>query len=156
MIFMTQNRLFVFVTLIFLISGCHLFKNETPAEEKLLNVFKNEIPILEEFQNDYTGYMTHQIDRFNKTQKKTVGFIQEINEKFEDMSEYKKIDYQKKWQIQFQPVIKKIEELTKTMIANQTASLDPKNMATIEELSLKIKEMEKSFNDVKLKPQFYR
>lgn len=153
----TKNTLCFFVIFVFLSLelGCVGAQNNAPVEEKLLTVFKNEAPILAEYQNDYAGYMTHQIDRFDKTQKKTVGFIKEINKKFDGLSEPQKTEYQKKWQLQFQPVIKKIEELTKNMIAYQKANLNAQSLSTIEELSLKMKKMEKKFNDVKLKPQFY-
>ena len=135
--------------------GCSGSQNKLSVEEKLLGVFKNEIPTLETYQNNYAGYMSHQMAHFDKTQKKTVSLIKEINEKFATLSDIQKNDYQKKWRSQFQPTLKKIAELTQAMMAHQNKELNTENLLIIEELSLRIKKMEKNFNDVKLQPQFY-
>lgn len=157
MIFLSKNTALLFIVVIGLLLGlgCSGSQGKVSIEEKLLGIFKNEIPALETYQNNYVAYMTHQISHFDETQKKTVSLIKEINKKFETLSDIQKNDYQKKWRSQFQPTIKKIEELTQNMIAHQKTGLNTENLLLIEELSLRIKKMEKNFNDVKLQPQFY-
>jgi hypothetical protein len=156
-IFIRQNTPFFVIAMMGLLwgLGCSGSQNKLSVEEKLLTVFKNEIPTLEAHQNNYAGYMIHQMAHFDKTQKKTVRLIKEINEKFAALSDIQKNDYQKKWRSQFQPTLKKIAELTQTMMNYQKTHLNTENLLIIEELSLRIKKMEKNFNDVKLQPQFY-
>lgn len=157
MILADKNTTLFFIAVVVLLSGlgCSSSQIQVSSEEKLLGIFKNEIPALESYQNNYAGYMTHQINHFDETQKKTVNLIKEINKKFETLSDLQKNDYQKKWRARFQPTIQRIEELTQNMIAHQKTDLNAENLLIIEELSLRIKKMEKNFNDVKLKPQFY-
>lgn len=130
--------------------------NDYSPEENLLNFFKNEVVVLNQYQKgSYVDYMRFQNQTYKSKRKIANQLIEEINRRFEEMDPQEKIAYQKKWQKKFQPVIDEIYKKTKNLVAWETKQLTPENMAKIKELSIERKTMEEAMAEKKLKPLFF-
>lgn len=143
--------LFIFVVLV----SCSESKEIENPEQHLLNVFKMELALVEDYQDDYIGYMKQQVVFFKKKTRLASEAIAVINEKYKEMSSVEQVEYERNWRKQFQPIVNEIHEETRKMIANQTAHLSTGKRAVIQELAIKLEILEKETESVKLVPKFY-
>ncbi|MBF0105091.1 MAG: hypothetical protein HQM16_07155 [Deltaproteobacteria bacterium] len=150
---MKALRLLLIVSVVFL--SCQTKEDQRVNEQTLLNIFRAELSLTEQYQGDYIGYMTYQIKNFAKKNKIMTRTINMINEEFDNMSDEEKVDYQLKWQGEFQPMIDKIYQNTWQMIVNQTKDLGQDNMAQIQMLTTKMELLEKETPGVELRPRFF-
>lgn len=134
---------------------CQKHAEELRPEEKLLNLFRHELQLVEQHQEDYVSYMIWQVEHFKDKQKLTGKLIQQINEHYQGLSENEQSEYMIYWQRQYQPVIDAIYANTRNMILNQTKELNSENMARIQEMSIKMEILEKEAPSSKLIPQFF-
>lgn len=152
-----KNRRFKFIlfSLLSLIVAYHVFQTRVSVEERLLESFQAELKMVNSYQTDYVGYMTRQIDDFQKKQNETSRLIQQINEKYLGLSDSERIAYQKKWQKIFQPVIDEIYNQTRNMILVQKAKADAGQLVKIQELTVRMELLEKETAVTKILPQFF-
>lgn len=150
-----QKKWFLWILILFWTFNCSSQTREIEPEQKLLNLFKYELELLNDHQDDYVGYMQWQIENFDSKQKLTNELIEKINENFKEMTEETKRDYQVYWSREFQEVVDGIYKKTKSMLENQNRNMDPKILGKIQELTIKIELMEKSSPAKKLLPQFF-
>lgn len=145
----------IFLILIVSCSSAEQTKKARGPEEKLLNLFRLEKKLVEDYQNDYIGYIEYQIVNFERKQNIANDIIKDINTIYDALGEDEKREYQLKWEELFQPIIDEIYQKTRTMLVNQTGRLDQKQMTKIQELYIKMEMMEKAKPAAKLKPRFY-
>lgn len=147
---------FLFLGAVFLgLVQCQKANDEMSPEQKLLNLFKLELRLVEAYKENYVAYMVYQVNNFGKKNRLMSESIEAINDKFSKMTTDERREYQFAWQSKFQPIIDKIYEATRKMILTQTKNLDQKNMARIQELTIKMEILEKEVPSAKLKPQFF-
>lgn len=146
---------FFFIFLFLCVIHCHREKKIDP-ETELLNFFKEELALLEEYQDgSYADYMAQENERFEKHQPRINDIIARINTHFDAIDNAKKSDYQFQWRDEFQPVVSEIYIKTKDLVVKTTKSLTAQKMATIKELSMVRKSLEKKISTTKLKPLFF-
>ena len=126
----------------------------TSPEDRLLELFQQELVTIERYQNDYMAYTAYQVEGFEKKQIETTDHIKVINKKFSQMSDLEKNQYQKEWQKKFQPLIDEIYQKTQPMISSVEQNLTPVQEAKIQELMVQLEYKQKQSTDVKLLPQF--
>jgi hypothetical protein len=124
-------------------------------ENNLFLVFKEELATVEKYQQDYIGYMTYQIQKFEQKQSRSQELIRSINTKYGKMSNVEKTAYQQRWQKEFQPLINKIYASTRIMILNQKQNPTQQELAKIQELTIRLEFKQKKAADENLLPIFF-
>lgn len=131
--------------------------NIAEPEEKLLQVFVDELATIESYMNKpYDTYLEYQNSIFLKRIRWTIDLINAINTKYDAMTTDSRISYEEKWQHKFQPVIDDIDKKSRELATRATANMKPADIAKIESLQVKRENLEKKAPLVKLKPVFYR
>ncbi|OVE81960.1 hypothetical protein BVY03_01540 [bacterium K02(2017)] len=149
------NKLLIFIFFIPLFSCEEQLVKKPIHEEKLLNIFRMEYNLTEQYQEHYILYLRYQLKHFKKKNQLTNDTIKLINDIYDGLSEDEKSDYQLKWQSKFQPIIDKLHHNTRQMIINESKVLSQDKMAQIQELTTKIELLEKDLPRVTLAPQFF-
>lgn len=151
--FLFRRIIISFFCLLFLMA-CSEEKHLAP-EQAFLNIFELELQSIDEFSHDYIGYMRYQIKFYTKKTRVTNELIKQINEKYQDMEDDEKRDYQLFWQRKFQPIVDAIAEKTRELIVYETGRLTHPKRAIIQELSIKLEILEKEAPAEKLLPIFF-
>lgn len=145
----------LFLLLLACLTQCSQDKKALSPEDGLLNIFKVELSLVEQYQDDYIAYMQQQLQHFESKNRLTSQAIKEVNRHFSKMSEDEKEKYLRLQRKKFQPIIDSIYNKTRDMIIKQTAVLTPEKMAKVQEFAVKLEVIEKNTKMVKLEPLFF-
>lgn len=118
-------------------------------------MYQNELSLLKEYQSDAAGYLSAQIKEFPQKALRFQKLTLEINQKFKQMDWKQKIAYQKKWQKQFNPVVKQIELSSRTLLSESAKKLSESQKAQLARLKIEISVLQKKSNAVELLPQLF-
>lgn len=144
------------VSIFFLFSfSCQSSQSLTNPEEKLLGMFQQELKLVKAYQDNYVDYMKYQVDHFPQKNKMSAEIIGAINHKFDKIPDEAKQEYQKQWQLKFQPVIDQIYQYSRSMIQKLKNRITPGIKAKVQEYSIKMELLEKDTADQKLAPKFF-
>jgi hypothetical protein len=143
------------VLAVFSLMQCSQHVNKLTEEEKLLKLFLREVELLQNYQENYMGYLEYQKSILADKQALINELTIELNDKFDKMPEHEKLDYQELWKARFQPVINQIGELTHAMVISQTSILNSESMKRIEDDYKQFLEVQNKLHAEVLKPQFF-